>query len=567
MVRVATRWIAAARSVFVLVAIGAAIAASSHAAENAAASSESTRPRLIVLVSVDQLPQDYWRRFGDSLPVDGFFARAANQGSVFTDCHHGHAFTFTGPGHAVLMTGAYPRTSGVIGNSWYDRESNKTLNCVADAEAKTVGGQGAGASAKNLQVPTVGDQMKLAFGPQAKVFAIGWKDRSPILTAGRLADAAYWFDDDTGHWVTSDAFQSELPGWLRVLNEGRASRAFGGQAWTLLYPAERYHSHVADDNKFEKPGSGLSAAFPHELPAGEDAAYFKRFAISPFASQYTIETARELILREELGRDATPDCLALCLSANDYVGHAFGPHSLEAEDMFYRTDRMLAEFATFLDEQVGAGRWTLALSSDHGVAPIPEYAASLGLEAARSPLGSGKDVQANAEGAVRVRLGVPAGVQPSFVLSADSTQVFLRRDHPRLAGEAFEHAQDAVRDWLLDQPSVADAVTRAELLAEAGAGAPLRAMFHRAFHKQRSGDVLYALKPLQFDAGSLCTSHGSPWNYDTHVPLVFLGARVGITNSSRHVHPGSIAPTLAAILDIEAPAGCEHECLTEALAP
>ena len=517
-------------------------------------------PRLVVVVCVDQLCQEYLVRFRAGLRETDFFLTAQRTGVAYTNCHHRHAFTFTGPGHATLATGTYPNRHGIIGNSWYSRDAGKTIRSIDDDDATIIGSTEVtqGVSSKQLLAPTLGDTLKLTTGRRAKVYSVGLKDRAACLTAGRMADGVFWYDY-AGNWVTSDCFATELPGFIRVLNEGRAADAYSEREWALLHDAGFYQKHRPDANSFEKPGYGLTTAFPHVMPKHDETNYYKQLVATPWGNEYTLRTAREIIRGAALGQDAIPDLLHINLAASDYVGHHFGPYSLEVEDMFYRTDRQLGAFMKYLDQQVGPGQWTLALSSDHGVSPIATYMTSLGWPAKKDPLGSLP--------AVRERLNAILAsefkdrtVEVAYV---ESNQVFLKRHaDPTVAARA----RILIRDYLTAIPEVAFANTRDQLLGSVGRGDRLQRMLQRAFHSERSGDVLYVLAPYHHAPGSYTTTHGSPWQYDTHVPLMLFGAGVRkVGQRDRPISPAALAPTLASILQVPSPAMTEESPLVEAV--
>lgn len=521
-------------------------------------------PRLVVVISVDQLAADYLIRFRGDFRQDGFFAVARDEGAVFENCHHQHAWTVTGPGHAALLTGTYPYVHGIVGNAWLDRGTGASVNCVADPKSAIVGAEtGAGVSPANLLVPTLGDELKLATRNAGKVYGLAIKDRSAVLMAGHSADAAFWLGDK-GHWVSSTHYLQVLPGFMRGLNESRRVDSFERQAWTLLDDPARYALQAPDDNPWETPSVGLTRSFPHVLPEHQNENYYEQLKSSPFGDEWTIAAAWQIVEFEQLGQDDIPDLLAIGLSSYDYVGHQFGPQSLEIEDMFRRLDQRLGQFIVRLDETVGRGRWTLALTADHGVAPNPEFARQQGLPAARDPLGTVSDLQNRLENLLRQTIPVPQG-QPSLILKLESNQVYLRQDHPALAGEPFLQTQRIVRDWFLAQPSVATAVTRESLVQGLSSGNRLSRQLTRAFHPARSGDVLFAFVPYQGYIGSTTATHGSPWAYDTHVPLILVGAGIKAGHFQQPISPAVLAPTLARILNIHAPAACEEQPLGEAL--
>jgi len=561
----------------------------SATAETPAAEQPSSRveqPRLIVVVSIDQLCQDYLIRFQDNFPTnpkESFFGNVLRNGAWFTNCHHAHAFTFTAPGHAVQLTGAHPATHGVIGNDWFDPQSGKSRYCVSDPTVKVIGiPSGKPMSPRVLLVDTVGDCLKLATQGKAKVMGVAIKDRAAILMAGHRADAAYWLEKN--QWVTSSYYRNDLPGYLRNLNEGNAIDQFRGKTWDLLLPRERYHNQGPDDNEFENPPVGFSAAFPHQLAsAGELTAdqFGDQVLFSPYGNEFTLLAAREIIRNEALGADDIPDLLAINFSSNDYVGHAFGPMSFEVEDMTYRTDRQLAEFTQYLDETVGVGRWTMAVTADHGVAPIPELITTHALSGSqvtgpkRNPLGDLKTVRDKLTLLLQQELGIDASgsddAGQKLILELESNQVYLNREHPRLRGQALATARRVIRDWLIAQPYIATAVTHDELIV--GGDSRLLRQLGLSFNPNRSGDVLFVYTPYAIPGSSSAnakprgTTHGSPWHYDTHVPLLLIGNGMAPGRYDRQVSPAQLAPTLSRILGINHPGGCVEEALHEALIP
>jgi len=523
-------------------------------------------PRLVVSISVDQYCQDYLVRFADNFADDGLLARVKQSGAYYPHCHHRHAYTVTAPGHAVQMTGAYPNVNGIIGNDWYDRTTGKSRYCVEDKSVEVVGiPEGKPMSPSNLLVDTVGDMLKMKYGERSKVIGVAIKDRAAILMTGRRADAAYWLEKNK--WVTSTYYRDDLPGYLRVMNEQDAIGQYHGQVWKLSLPADRYYNKQ-DDGKFENPPAKFDNQFPHELAEAGDLnadKYGDQVLFSPFGNDYTLLTAREIITGEDLGTDQYPDLLTINLSSNDYVGHAFGPNSLEVEDMTYRTDRQLGQFAAWLDEHVGAGQWTLTLTADHGVAPIPEEAATWKLPAKRNPLGPLGEAEKRLEAHLRQRIPAAQG-EETLVQKLDEHQVFLRKDHPKFLVEGnWMKAQRIVRDWLLEQPYVAYARTREDLLANSSDR--LDEMLRRSFHPQMSGDVQYVLAPYCITGGAgKGTTHGSPWHYDTHVPLLLLGKDIQQGTYTRDVSPACLASTVAALIGVNPPAANVEGPLIEALA-
>ncbi|MBI3466460.1 MAG: alkaline phosphatase family protein [Planctomycetes bacterium] len=532
-----------------------------------------TPPRLVVVVAIDQFPEEYLKRHDAGFSPTGVFRRLLAHGAHFTNCRHQQALTFTGPGHSVLLTGAYPNTTGVIDNSWFDRTAGRMVNCVEDTEAPLVGAAGAspndGRSPRNQLVPTVGDELKLTSAGRACVFGVSFKDRAAILMAGYLADGVFWFDAASGNWITSRYYAEQLPAYVQEINAGQAAEAYAGKSWELRYPPERYVAYRPDDSPFEQDLPPLGRNFPHPLPPQADSTYYKVLASTPFANDLTLLLTRTLVEKEQLGQDEVPDMLFLGLSANDYVGHAFGPYSLEVQDVTYRTDAALGEFAAFLDQKVGEN-WVLVVSSDHGIAPIPEYAAQRGLPAAREPLGDLAALRKTLEEAVQAELGPAAGGK-DYVQYVGEESVYLDTRLAELRGERYRVAQRVLRDRLLEHPAVAACFTREELLttpaqANASDNADLARRFALTFHPRRSGDVLFALRPYQMQTRQFATTHGSPWEYDRHVVLLLAGPGIRAGGFDTPVSPAQIAPTVSHLLGIRDPAGCAVSPLADALA-
>lgn len=548
------------------------------------------QPGLIVVVSVDQLAYEYLDRFRDNFAEDGFLRRVERTGAWYAQAHHRHAFTLTGPGHAVFLTGTYPYRGGVIGNDWYDRATGKSRYCVEDTAYPIVGAptdkaELKGVSPQSLLVETLGDVLKRVTGGKSKVFGVTLKDRAAVLMAGRAADGAYWFDANTGAWVTSRYYREQLPDYLAAANAGDLAESWLGSSWNLLLAADRYRLNCPDDNPYEGDLEGLGAAFPHRLTADLPSAtestttknYYKQLVGTPFGNDMTLRVAQMIVERERLGQDEHPDLLAIGFSANDYVGHSYGPQSLEVEDITYRTDKLLGQLLDYLDEKIGRGRWVLGLSADHAVSPLPEYAVTIGLPAARNPMGDAKEFLAKLESHLAAKFG-PAGDKP-YVAKLESQQVFLRAEgEPAVSNAPSEALQDAACEFLRRQPAIVSAITRHEILNSATPPLPLApeyasfltpethllSMYRKTFHRERSGDVLFTLKPYHI-VGSLKATHGSPWRYDTHVPLLLVGAGIVKVRSDRPVSPAALAPTLAGAVRVPAPAQNEEQVLIEAL--
>ncbi len=551
----ASRWVRRTLSVAVLAGV----------MTNTASVTEAATPKLIVVVSVDQLCEDYLIRFADNFADDGIFRRVDREGAHYSNCHHRHSLTVTAPGHAVQLTGAYPNTHGVIENNWYDRDLKKRKYCVSDPLTKVVGIESKnGMSPRVLRVDTVGDRMKLA-SRAAKVFGIAIKDRASILMAGHAADAAYWMEKN--NWVTTEYYRPDLPSYLQALNVEKFLDSYRGKQWNLLHPKAKYHNNGPDKNDWENPPKGFDTEFPHEifkpgegLPDDLD----DQVLGSPFGNEVTLSAAKLLIQHEELGKDNVTDLLCINLSSNDYVGHAFGPHSLEVEDITYRTDLELGQFAKHLDQRVGAGQWTLFITADHGVAPIVQVAQQLKLPGVRNPLPQDV-IKVELEAHLRETLGIAADVKPPLIEFVEDLALYLDHKHPQLAGDRLPQARKIARDWIAKHRYVATAKSREDMLF--GSGDDLHAAMRRMYHSQLSGDVVWCLTPYCVPGTQKKgTTHGSPWFYDTHVPLLATGAGIKHGRFDRLVSPACVASTVARLANVDAPGGNVETPLSEAIA-
>ena len=524
------------------------------------------KPALVVVVSVDQLAYEYLERFEKNYVAGGLVRQCQEQGIWFTDCKHQHAATKTGPGHAVQLTGTYPHRHGIIGNYWYDRAKKEQIYCVADPTAILIGAETTDSpvSPKLLLADTVGDQLKLATRGRSKVFTVAIKDRAAILMAGRLADSAVWMSNQ-GSWISCDHYGRTLPNCIAELNAKKAIQKYAGKVWQPLFPADKYEHGEREDSKFERPVYEMTKDFPHRLPAADGEHYIKNLACSPFGNMATLDAAKALIIGEELGRDDYPDILGINLSPNDYVGHSFGPDSLEVEDMCYRTDQMLGEFKQFIRKQLGDRRFVLFVTADHGVAPIPEVAAKKGLPAGRDPLGKVAypvgnfvEIEKQLEQYLATQIRNDSDNAGRMVEVFEEGEIYLVRHHPALAGSNLDLARRLTRDWVLQQTTVAAAMTREELLAPP-TDSKLASLMRRSYHARRGGDVMYVLKPY-YTNGTAAANHGSPWHYDRHVPMLIVGD-VKHAHSDASVSPASIATTVARLLRVEFPSLAEADPL------
>ena len=530
------------------------------------------RPRLVLQITVDGLRADLLDRSRHQLRRDGL-ARLLRQGVVFRDAHHEHANTETIVGHATLATGASPSVHGMVGNAWFDRSSGAFVYNIEDAEHPLVptregerdGAQidpaqalarSDGRSPRAMLAPTLGDTLALGTAGRAKVFGVSGKDRSAVAMAGH-AGTAYWFSTDTADFVTSTYYAPDgYPEWVAAWNARRPAEAYAGTSWELARPREEYLLGDRDDRPYEADLKGYGRTFPHPFPAADDPLFATKLLVSPMGDTLLLDFAKTLLESEGLGQDEVTDYLSVSFSGVDAVNHFFGPMSLENEDALLRLDGTVAELLAFVDRTVGPGRTLVVLSADHGMADMAEAAAEQGIAAGRL---SGDEVRERAEAACARLFGDAALVKAFF-------RPYLTLDAERLA--AAELDADAVAAALAPEleshPGIARAVTRRQA-ADARDG-PLD-LVRRNDHPERSGDLYLIQAPYWFllESGPIVDMHGSPWRYDTHVPVVFAGAGLRPAVVGRRVRTMDVAPTLAALLGLTAPAGAEGDVLAEVL--
>lgn len=510
------------------------------------------RPKLVVGIVVDQMRYDFLYRYWDKYSDDGF-KRLLREGFSFENNQYNYVPTYTGPGHASVYTGTTPATHGIVGNDWYNCETGLNMYCTSDQKVNTIGsGSVAGQmSPNNLLATTITDELRLATNKGSKVIGVCLKDRGSILPAGHMPNAAYWYDGSTGGWITSTYYAEKLPAWVESFNNQKTAEKYLSQPWNTLLPLAEYSQSTPDDNEFENPFSGeMRPVFPHDLPKLRGTT-FDILRQTPFGNSYTKDFAMETIKQEKMGQGNFTDFLALSFSATDYVGHQFGPNSVEIEDTYLRLDRDLAEFLKFLDKQLGKKNVLVFLTADHGGAHVPNFLASNKL-----PAGSNSPVL--------LRDSLEKHLQKNFgpgnwISAYVNQQVYLNRNIIQSKKVDLKAVQQKAAAFLQRNPAVARVITAEELrLSQWDNG--LLGMMQRGYYPNRSGDILVAYQPGWLEGyGGVATkgtSHGTAGRYDTHVPLIFYGWNVKKGQSHDEVHITDIAPTLAQWLKIQEPSGC-----------
>lgn len=513
--------------------------------------SPEDRPKLVVGIVVDQMRYEYisrfWSRYGD----DGF-KRLVNDGFSFTNHHYNYFPTYTGPGHAAIYTGTTPSVNGIVGNSWYERKGKSGMYVVSDTTMQTLGGDAAPRSPANLQSTTITDELKQGIS-KSKVISVSIKDRGAVLPAGHLGDGAFWYDDKTGHFVSSTWYMDVLPEWLQQFNQKGLAQTYSDKTWQPLLPIQQYTESNADDSAYEQPFPWEEkAVFPHEFGRDTTESYWTVKG-SPYGNTLIVDVAKAGIAAENLGADAVTDFLAVSFSSTDYVGHQFGPNSVEIQDTYLRLDKDIADLLNYLDKEVGEGNYLVFLTSDHGVVDTPVSLTDKGLP-------GGMFDSEQAIDSLQVFLNTTFG-EADWIETYANQQVYLNRDVIEEQEISLEIMQHEAARFLRRFDGVALTNTAYNFETE-GYGEGLQAMYQRGHYPLRSGDVYIQLAPGWLDRSSeVGTSHGSPYSYDTHVPLIFYGWNIPQGRSSRKTVIPQIAPTISNMLQIEFPSGSSNDVL------
>ena len=521
-----------------------------------AAQSSVQRPKLVVGIVVDQMRWDYLYRFYDRYDNNGGFKRMLNQGFTCENTFIPYAPTVTACGHSSIYTGTVPAINGITGNAWWDHTQMRTVYCTEDKTVNTVGSTSSNGkqSPRNLLTTTICDELRIATNFKSKVIGISLKDRGGILPAGHSANAAYWYDNTTGKWITSTYYTNELPQWVSSFNELKLVDEYYKKGWSLLYPANTYTLSTSDEKKYEAKPFGNS--FPYNLSsfASKD---FTKITTTPWGNTLTTEFAKNAVINEGLGADNITDFLAVSYSSPDYIGHSFGPNSVESEDGFLRFDKELGEFFDFLDKKIGKGEYTIFLSADHGVAHIPEYMQENKLPGGRVFM-TDLIKQLNKTLAENFKIN-------NIVVSDDNYQLHL--NHPAL--DSAKTDKEELIGWIVDYMSAEPGIDRAfaiEDLNEVPLPKKIREAFNNGYYPPRNGDIQIILKPNYIEAWSNTgTTHGL-WNpYDSHIPLLWYGWGIRHGKSNKEVYMTDIAPTIAALLHIQIPNGSVGQVISEVL--
>ncbi len=512
---------------------------------------EVARPKLVVGLVVDQMRWDYLYRYYNRYS-NGGFKRLINEGFSVENTFIPYTPTYTACGHTSIYTGSVPAINGIIGNDWYDPETKKNVYCTEDSTVFTVGSTPSAEgemSPKNMLTSTITDELRLATNFKAKVIGISLKDRGSILPAGHSANAAYWYQGSTGNWITSSYYMKEVPTWIADYNKLKMANKFYAKNWETLYPINTYVNSTADEKAYE----GKSSTFPHQLTQNIDK-NFDAIRSTPYGNTITLDLAKLAISSEDLGQDNITDFLAVSCSATDYVGHGYGPNSIEAEDTYLRLDKDFEDFFNYLDKKVGKGNYTVFLTADHGAAHVPAFMKENKLLAG---VVNDKDIAAKLNTYLNDKFKVN-----NLVLRSMNNQIIFDHDKTDKGTVSFDVIKSASIDFLKRMDGFSNVVDISRI-SQSTLPEIQKKMITNGYNPRRSGDLYYILNPNWFNGGSTGTTHGS-WNpYDSHIPLVFMGWGIKQGASNKTHYMTDISATLAALLHIQMPNGCVGEPITE----
>jgi len=509
------------------------------------------KPKLIVGVVVDQMRVDYIYRYWDKFEENGF-KRLVNEGFFCRNTHFNYIPTYTGPGHASIYTGTNPMTHGIIANDWYDRELNSKVYCVGDESVTGVGtdNESGKMSPKPLIAPTLGDAVRISNLFKGKSIGISIKDRGAILPAGHSANAAYWMDYESGKMVSSSYYMSDLPKWVKKFNSKNEADELAKEKWFPLLAIESYSESTKDLTPYETPLiKGQKPVFPYDVQRAIKEGDYYNFAYTPFANTLLRRFADECIINEDLGQDEYTDLLAISFSSTDLLGHAYGPHSLEIEDMYLRLDQELARLLDALDTRVGEGQYVFFLTADHGAAHVPKF-----LIDNKIPVGQFDKSRFVNE--LKASLLKEYGSE-NLIASYSNQQIFLNHSEMKASKLEFKRVTSSIREFALAFEGVANVLDTKEMqhpLPPDG----FSKVAANGWNPQRSGDIAIQLLPGWMEHSGLGTTHGSSYSSDTHVPLLFFGFGVPHGESITEVDITQIAPTISFISRIEMPEASDH---------
>ena len=537
------------------------------------------QPKLVLQITVDALRGDLPSRFNNVLG-DGGFRYLLEQGIHYNNAHYQHANTETIVGHASLATGTVPAAHGMVGNVWFDREQDRLVYNIEDSRYHLLtAGAGVdhkseidptqkaakvdGRSPDNILTSTLSDEIAVHYAGQSKIFAVSVKDRGAVSLAGH-AGKAFWFSKASGEFVTSNYYYKQYPDWVNVWNKRKLASSYAGKSWKLLHKPSKYLFGDADNREYETDFPGFGRTFPHAFGKADDKYFTTKLTLSPVGDELTLDFAKTLLDKEQLGQDEIPDYLAISFSSTDYVGHIFGASSLESEDNLARLDRTLADLFAYIDKKVGLANTLIVLSADHGQPEVPGHLHERGINKSHY-----FDTKSLDKTPAITALKKQFGIGKELVEAYFHPYIYLNHDLIHKKGLDQAAVEQAVAAELLKFKGVAYAVSSTALRTADLPDTLLMRSILRNFHPKRSGDIYLIFEPNvfinDFDGLTVASTHGSPWRYDTYVPVIFAGAGLAAAKVSRPITPYDIAATLATYLNVKPPSGSVGTPLTEVL--
>lgn len=514
------------------------------------------KPKLIVGIVIEQMRYDYLFRFWDKFEEKGF-KRLMYEGTSCKNANLNYLFTQSAPGIASIYTGTTPSFHGIVSDEWYVRLKGEKVNCVNDPLYKTVGckSDDGRKSPKQMLVSTLGDEMKLFTTGKSKVIGVALDDKSAVLTAGHSANAAYWIDEKSGEWISSSYYMEELPKWVKEFNNKDFHKTFTDREWATILPVDQYIEALPDKNSFEIGFERGVISFPYDIKAvKEKLQNFKILKHIPAGNTLTTDFAIHAIVNEEMGKDDNPDLIAITYSAPDNIGLAYGPSSIEIEDTYIRMDKEIAHFLEFVDDLVGKENTMIFLTSDCGVAEVPRYLDSL-------KVASGYFKNFYALTLLKTYLNAVYG-KGEWVQEYIEQQIYLNHNMIEDAKLSLTDVQEKTSQFMLQFTGVSNTITSTTLQTTNFTKGIFEKM-QNSYHQKRSGDVMINLTSGWLEDISTATAHNSGYSYDTHVPLIFYGWKVGRNTISRPLNITDIAPTIATFLSISFPNACTGDPILE----
>lgn len=515
------------------------------------------KPKLVIGIVVDQMKAEYLDRFYDDYSPNGFKRLMAN-GFTYYNMNYNYMPTYTAPGHASIFTGATPETHGIIGNEWFDRVLRKNKYCTEDATVKTLvaGSEKEGMmSPRNLIATTVADEFRMATNFKGKAIGLSIKDRGAILPVGHFANWAFWYSK-SGNFISSSYYGDKLPEWVTQFNNEKHYLNYIQKGWDLLKPKSTYNESIEDDNRYEgRIDKSKPPVFPYDLNAIFKESGADIIRTTPYGNDLLADLAIRTIEKENLGKNIAPDFLTVSFSSTDYIGHTFGPRSMEIQDTYLRLDETIARFLNYLDKSIGKDNYLIFLTADHAAAENPNYLSDHKYNVTNT---SSKEMSKSLEKFSIDTYGV------NFVMNYSNFNLFLERDLIKGKGLDLNIVKEAFKTYILQQPQIKRVYTDTEILASSGGDYYLNFVFN-GFDPKQNGDLVLVQKTGFMEYHGTGTTHGTPNSYDTNVPLIFYGVNVPKGESYKKEYITSIAPTLSKMLKITFPNGTQAEILEELL--